>query len=113
MFPGDASSSSGTFTKAVAAGASVLKTAALTKVETKANVAFDMFLDASATKADSTSGSAYEVMVWFGRIGEMQPIGYSQGAISTYTFANQVLSVTVVPFPILESKPHIPTFPRK
>lgn len=51
-------------------------TKGLGNLRTKANVAFDMFLDPSQANATSTTAPAYEVMIWLGSVGAVYPIGY-------------------------------------
>lgn len=56
---------------------------ALGKVATRANVALDMFFDADPVKASSTVTPAYEMMVWLASFGGVNPIGYSNGSVTS------------------------------
>jgi xyloglucan-specific endo-beta-1,4-glucanase len=42
---------------------------------TNTNVAFDIFFDTQLEKAVNTTAPSYEVMVWIGSYGSIQPIG--------------------------------------
>ena len=54
--------------------------------EMNANVCIDTFLDSDPVKAQNTSSSKYEVMVWFGQFGlATDPIGFLQGVQDTET----------------------------
>lgn len=48
----------------------------LASAEVAANVAIDMFLDPNPTAAQNPDSHMYEIMVWFGQIGEAYPIGF-------------------------------------
>jgi hypothetical protein len=55
---------------------SAFDTNGLQDVDTRADVAFDMFLDPDPHNSTSTTAPLYEVMVWIGKIGEVLPIGF-------------------------------------
>jgi hypothetical protein len=60
--------------------ATVNDDASLSAENLNANVCLDMFVDADATKSQSTTGAAYEIMVWLGRYGTATlPIGWLEG----------------------------------
>lgn len=53
---------------------------------TKANVAFDMFLDPDPTSAASAVEASWEVMVWIARVGAPAPLlGDDWWAVGCYT----------------------------
>lgn len=52
-----------------------LDVSALEAVDAKANIAMDIFLDSDPKKATNTTEAAYEVMIWFGTVGQPLPIG--------------------------------------
>lgn len=50
-----------------------------------ANIAFDMFLDPNPAKSTSATQANYEMMVWIGKIGEPQPLGFDSENATCYT----------------------------
>lgn len=65
---------------------------AMSTANVNANVCIDMFLAGDKSKADSTTESNYEVMVWLGRWGpSTQPIGMAKGPQQTQTVNGTVL----------------------
>lgn len=57
----------------------------LSNVATKANVAFDLFLDHDGEKSTSALDAGYEIMVWIGRVGQPYPLGYDSNNAVCYT----------------------------
>lgn len=57
----------------------------LSDQQAKANVAFDMFLDADSDKSMSATAAAYEIMVWIGQVGEPYPLGFDSENATCYT----------------------------
>jgi hypothetical protein len=58
----------------------------LAAANVNANVAVDLFIAESESKASSTTEADYEVMVWLGRWGSStQPIGLLKGSLATET----------------------------
>jgi len=49
---------------------------ALTEANTVANVAFDIWADIDPVKAANESFAGIEIMVWLGRFGPIQPLGF-------------------------------------
>lgn len=41
-------------------------------------MAFDMFADTDAEKAQSATTAATEIMIWIGTVGDPWPIGYNR-----------------------------------
>lgn len=58
-------------------------------ISTKANVALDMFMDSDPTKATTTTTPSHELMIWFGYIGEVLPIGYDFGPVGSHRMHGQ------------------------
>ena len=63
----------------------------LSYISTKADVALDMFLDADPSKAITTTEPSHEVMVWFGRVGDVEPLGGENGSIATHKMHGDTL----------------------
>lgn len=62
-----------------------LDVSALNGVGTKANVAYDMFLDPDEEKSTSATTAMYEVMIWIGQIGNPYPLGFDSENATCYT----------------------------
>ncbi len=54
-------------------------TPGLEDIGVAANVAFDIFADRNPVKAMSATTAETEIMIWVGRFGSAQPLGYSSG----------------------------------
>jgi hypothetical protein len=61
----------------------------LSNVMAIANVAVDMFLDPDPANAKSTTLTRFEVMVWYGEIGGITPIGFARGPIASHVLNSQ------------------------
>lgn len=68
-----------------ARGRTGLDVGGLRGVGTKANVAYDMFLDADPARAASATTARYEVMVWIGQVGDPYPLGFDSENATCYT----------------------------
>lgn len=53
---------------------------ALADIGTKANVAIDLFVDADPGNSTTTTKPKYEIMVWLGIFGGVNPLGYMNGS---------------------------------
>ncbi|KAK4444334.1 concanavalin A-like lectin/glucanase domain-containing protein [Podospora aff. communis PSN243] len=61
----------------------------LSHIGASANVAFDIFADRNPRFAGSARTAETEVMIWLGRFGDAQPLGFaSESACLTITLAN-------------------------
>jgi len=61
---------------------------ALSAEGAQADIVIDMFLDKNKTISQESSKQAYEVMIWFGRIGKNAlPIGYSSGSLVQVSYS--------------------------
>lgn len=67
-----------------------LDSSGLASLDVIANVAFDMFLDTNSSKASDATTASTEIMIWIGKVGKAQPLGYS----STRTCFTQQLGST-------------------
>lgn len=64
----------------------------LTADNLNTNVAVDMFIDSDKTAAQNPAKAKFELMVWFAAYGSStQPIGFSNGAVSTQTLNGNTL----------------------
>jgi hypothetical protein len=52
------------------------------KLDVSANVAFDIFADRNRGKSDNEREAETEIMIWLGRVGHAQPLGYDGGKTS-------------------------------
>ncbi|KAG8165165.1 hypothetical protein KVR01_005440 [Diaporthe batatas] len=78
--------SPGTAFKAAPAGRlDVFDANGLDDVGAKANIAFDIFMDPDKRKATSATAAKYEMMIWIGKVGEPQPIGFRSENATCYT----------------------------
>lgn len=78
--------SPGTASKAVTVGRlDVFDANGLDDVKTKANIAFDIFMDPDKHKAKSATAAKYEMMIWIGQVGKPQPIGFKSENATCYT----------------------------
>ena len=59
--------------------------------DVEANVAIDMFLDSDETTAQNSTAAKYEVMVWFGHWFNADPIGQTNGVVTTRTINGTIL----------------------
>lgn len=57
----------------------------LNDVGTKANIAFDMFMDPDPDNATSATAAKYEMMVWIGQVGNPEPLGFNSKNATCYT----------------------------
>lgn len=57
----------------------------LNDVGTKANIAFDIFMDPDKDNATDATAAKYEVMVWIGQVGKPQPLGFNSENATCYT----------------------------
>lgn len=57
----------------------------LNDVQTKANIAFDIFMDPDKDNSTSATAAKYEMMIWIGQIGEPQPLGFDAENATCYT----------------------------
>ncbi|KAI7777524.1 hypothetical protein LA080_003418 [Diaporthe eres] len=57
----------------------------LNDVGTKANIAFDIFMDPDRDNATSATAAKYEMMVWIGQVGKPQPLGFNSENATCYT----------------------------
>jgi xyloglucan-specific endo-beta-1,4-glucanase len=69
---------------------SALDIAGLETLNTKSNVAFDVFFDTDIKKAVNTTAPSYEIMVWIGKFGSILPIG-ATGNVDSSTLPKQKL----------------------
>ncbi|CAP68354.1 uncharacterized protein PODANS_7_3370 [Podospora anserina S mat+] len=53
-------------------------TSALADLDVTANVAFDMFADRNADKSVKETMAETEIMIWLGRFGHAQPLGWNE-----------------------------------
>jgi hypothetical protein len=75
-------------TAATAAGVGrldVFDATGLDDVGTKANIAFDMFMDSDDKKSQSATAAKYEMMIWIGQVGQPEPIGSKSENATCYT----------------------------
>ncbi|KAK4237943.1 hypothetical protein C8A03DRAFT_15562 [Achaetomium macrosporum] len=49
----------------------------LARLDVSANVAFDLFADRNAARAQEETKAETEIMIWLGRVGQAQPLGYN------------------------------------
>lgn len=49
----------------------------LAKLDVSANAAFDIFADRNPDNSQKETDAETEIMIWLGRVGHAQPLGYS------------------------------------
>lgn len=76
----------GTVAKADEAGRlDVFDANGLNDVGTKANIAFDIFMDPDKGNATDATAAKYEMMIWIGQVGKPQPLGFDSENATCYT----------------------------
>jgi hypothetical protein len=56
-----------------------LDSSGLAKLDASANAAFDIFADRNAASSQNETEAETEIMVWLGRVGYAEPLGYDDG----------------------------------
>jgi hypothetical protein len=70
----------------------------LSQIGASANVAFDIFADRNPRFAGSAKTAETEVMIWLGKFGDAQPLGFASGSVClNITLANTDLQVFTRP----------------